>query len=83
MTANAFMDDKQRSKEVRMNEHLSKPLDEKTLLDMMEIYVGEKKFPRMLRLQISRKFLKGEAKPLKTDGFALPFMHLRTIPADS
>ena len=25
----------------------------------------------------------GEAKPLKTDGFALPFMHLRTIPPDS
>ena len=49
----------------------------------MEIYVGEKKFPRMLRLQISRKFLKGEAKQLKIDGFALPFMHLRTIPPDS
>ena len=49
----------------------------------MEIYVGEKKFPRMLRLQISRKFLKGEAIPLKIDGFALPFMHLRTIPPDS
>ena len=30
MTANAFIEDKQRSKEVGMNEHLSKPLDEKT-----------------------------------------------------
>lgn len=49
----------------------------------MEIYVGEKKFPRMLRLQISKKFLKGEEKPLKTDGFSSPFMHLWTIPSDS
>ena len=50
----------------------------------MGIYVGEEQISAwMLRLQISRKFLKGEAKPLKTDGLALPFMHLRTIPPDS
>ncbi|MTD61637.1 response regulator [Ruminococcus sp. AF21-42] len=43
MTANAFIEDKQRSKEVGMNEHLSKPLDEKTLLDMIWKYMSERR----------------------------------------
>ena len=32
MTANAFLEDKKQSKEAGMNEHLSKPLDEKKLM---------------------------------------------------
>ena len=43
MTANAFIEDKQRSKEVGMNEHLSKPLDEKTLLDIIWKYMSERR----------------------------------------
>lgn len=43
MTANAFIEDKQRSKEIGMNEHLSKPLDEKTLLDMIWKYMSERR----------------------------------------
>ena len=33
MTANAFLEDKKQSKEAGMNEHLSKPLDEKKLMN--------------------------------------------------
>lgn len=46
MTANAFIEDKQRSKEVGMNEHLSKPLDEKTFLDMIWKYMSERRNSR-------------------------------------
>ena len=38
MTANAFLDDKRQSKEAGMNEHLSKPLDEKKLLNTIWKY---------------------------------------------
>lgn len=38
MTANAFMEDKRQSKEAGMNEHLAKPLDEKTLINMIWKY---------------------------------------------
>lgn len=40
MTANAFIEDKRRSKEAGMNEHLSKPLDEKILLDTIRKYTS-------------------------------------------
>lgn len=46
MTANAFIEDKQRSKEVGINEHLSKLLDEKTLLDMIWKYMPERRNSR-------------------------------------
>lgn len=46
MTANAFIEDKQRSKEDGMNEHLSKPLDEKTFLDMIWKYMSERRNSR-------------------------------------
>ena len=39
MTANAFTEDKEESKEAGMNEHLSKPLDEKTMLKVMKKYL--------------------------------------------
>ena len=38
MTANAFLDDKKQSKEAGMNEHLSKPLDEKKLMNTIWKY---------------------------------------------
>lgn len=43
MTANAFAEDVQQSKEAGMNEHLSKPLNENTLLQIIQKYVGRKK----------------------------------------
>lgn len=46
MTANVFIEDKQRSKEDGMNEHLSKPLDEKTFLDMIWKYMSERRNSR-------------------------------------
>lgn len=42
MTANAFQEDKQQSREAGMNEHLSKPLDEKVLVDTIWKYVSER-----------------------------------------
>lgn len=38
MTSNAFLDDKKQSKEAGMNEHLSKPLDEKKLMNTIWKY---------------------------------------------
>ena len=38
MTANAFVEDKESSKEAGMNEHLSKPLDEKRMLTVIRKY---------------------------------------------
>ena len=38
MTANAFLEDKKQSQEAGMNEHLSKPLDEKKLTSMIWKY---------------------------------------------
>lgn len=38
ITANAFLDDKKQSKEAGMNEHLSKPLDEKKLMNTIWKY---------------------------------------------
>ena len=38
MTANAFLEDKKQSKEAGMNEHLSKPLDEKKLMNTIWKY---------------------------------------------
>lgn len=43
MTANAFQEDKQNSQEAGMNEHLSKPLDEKILIDTIWKYVSYQK----------------------------------------
>lgn len=39
MTANAFLEDKERSKEARINEHLSKPLDEKKMIKTIKKYI--------------------------------------------
>ena len=39
MTANAFADDIRQSKEAGMNEHLSKPLDEKDMMRVISRYV--------------------------------------------
>ena len=39
MTANAFSDDIQRSKEAGMNEHLSKPLDAEKIMETIRIYI--------------------------------------------
>ncbi len=38
MTANAFIEDKEASREAGMNEHLSKPLDEEKMMDMLKKY---------------------------------------------
>lgn len=42
MTANAFADDIQQSRDAGMNEHLSKPLDEQKMFMMIRKYCGEK-----------------------------------------
>ena len=42
MTANAFSEDMQRSKNAGMNEHLTKPLDIEQLMKCMETWLGEK-----------------------------------------
>ncbi len=42
MTANAFTDDIQRSKNAGMNEHLTKPLDIEQLMKCLEKWLGEK-----------------------------------------
>ncbi len=42
MTANAFTEDIQRSKNAGMNEHLTKPLDIEQLMKCLETWVGEK-----------------------------------------
>ena len=42
MTANAFREDKERSRKAGMNEHLSKPLDEKTLIRTIGKYMIKK-----------------------------------------
>ncbi len=39
MTANAFSDDIQRSKEAGMNEHLSKPLDAEKIMETIRMYI--------------------------------------------
>lgn len=39
MTANAFLEDKERSKEAGINEHLSKPLDEKKIIKTIKKYI--------------------------------------------
>lgn len=43
MTANAFADDIQQSKEAGVSEHLSKPLDEQKMFAMIRKYCREKK----------------------------------------
>ena len=43
MTANAFEEDVKAALAAGMNEHLSKPLDEKTLLDMIWKYMSERR----------------------------------------
>ena len=43
MTANAFAEDIQRSKNAGMNEHLIKPLDIKQLMKCLETWIGEKR----------------------------------------
>ncbi len=43
MTASAFADDIQQSKEAGMSEHLSKPLDEQKMFAMIRKYCGKKK----------------------------------------
>lgn len=43
MTANAFLEDKERSKEAGINEHLSKPLDERKIIKMIKKYMSHKK----------------------------------------
>lgn len=40
MSANAFQEDVERSRKSGMNDHLSKPIDMKTLLDTIKQYVG-------------------------------------------
>lgn len=40
MTANAFSDDRKRNLEVGMNEHISKPIDEKKLIKAMSKYIA-------------------------------------------
>lgn len=42
MTANAFTDDIARSKKAGMNEHLTKPLNSKSVIQMIRKYVGKK-----------------------------------------
>ena len=42
MTANAFTEDVQQSKEAGMNEHISKPLNEAKLLELIQKYVDRK-----------------------------------------
>ncbi len=42
MTANAFTEDIQRSKNAGMNEHITKPLDVEQLMKCMEKWIGEK-----------------------------------------
>lgn len=43
MTASAFADDIQQSKEAGMSEHLSKPLDEQKMFATIRKYCGKKK----------------------------------------
>lgn len=43
MTANAFTEDIQRSKQAGMNEHLTKPLDIEQLMKCLEKWLGEKR----------------------------------------
>ncbi len=43
MTANAFTEDIQRSKNAGMNEHLTKPLDIEQLMKCLEKWIGDKK----------------------------------------
>ncbi len=43
MTANAFAEDIQRSKNAGMNEHLTKPLDIEQLMKCLETWIGEKR----------------------------------------
>ena len=43
MTANAFLEDVQRSKACGMNEHMSKPLDIDQLQQMLTRWLGKKK----------------------------------------
>ncbi len=43
MTANAFTEDIQRSKNAGMNEHITKPLDIGHLMRCLETWIGEKK----------------------------------------
>ena len=43
MTANAFTEDIQRSKNAGMNEHITKPLDIEQLMKCLEKWIGEKK----------------------------------------
>ena len=45
MTANAFKEDIEQSREAGMNEHLSKPLDENLLKTMLKRYLVTKKSP--------------------------------------
>lgn len=42
MTANAFTEDKMKSKEAGMNEHVSKPIDLKQLIKVITVVVSEK-----------------------------------------
>ena len=42
MTANAFTDDITRSKKAGMNEHLTKPLNAKSVIQMIRKYIGKK-----------------------------------------
>lgn len=42
MTANAFTDDIARSKKAGMNEHFTKPLNSKSVIQMIRKYVGKK-----------------------------------------
>lgn len=42
MTANAFTDDIEESRKAGMNEHLSKPLDERKIMSVIRGYVGRK-----------------------------------------
>jgi len=43
MTANAFTEDIQRSKNAGMNEHLTKPLDIEQLMKCLETWLGDKR----------------------------------------
>lgn len=40
MTANAFSDDRKRNLDAGMNEHISKPIDEKKLIKAMSKYIA-------------------------------------------